>query len=118
MHIIRKEFAFSASHCLDHLPKEHPCFRVHGHNYVVVVELRSSTLNEDGFVEDYRELDLVKNYLDLTLDHQHLNNVLPIKPTAECIAKFLFLLFIKKIPELYAIEVSETPKTNARYERS
>lgn len=118
MHIIRKEFAFSASHCLDHLPKEHPCFRVHGHNYVVVVELRSSTLNEDGFVEDYRKLDLVKNYLDLTLDHQHLNNVLPIKPTAESIAKFLFLLFIKKIPELYAIEVSETPKTNARYERS
>ena len=117
MYSIRKEFAFSASHCLDHLPKEHPCSRIHGHNYVVTVELRSKTLNADGFVRDYRALDPVKHYLDNVLDHRHLNDVLPIRPTAEGMAEFLFDMFLQTIPELYAIEISETPKTNARYEQ-
>lgn len=117
MYIIRKEFAFSASHCLDHLPKEHPCSRVHGHNYVVTVELRSEVLNADGFVKDYRALDPVKKYLDNVLDHRHLNDVLPIKPTAENMAEFLFDMFRPVIIDLYAVEVSETPKTNARYEQ-
>ena len=117
MYIIRKEFAFSASHCLDHLPTEHPCSRVHGHNYVVTVELRSQTLNKSYFVKDYRELDIVKKFVDETLDHRHLNDCLFFPPTAEFLSKYLFECFIDDIPELYAIEVSETPKTNARYER-
>jgi 6-pyruvoyltetrahydropterin/6-carboxytetrahydropterin synthase len=117
MFIIRKEFAFSASHCLGHLPEGHPCSRVHGHNYIVTVELRSAILR-NGFVRDYRELDCVKKFLDENWDHRHLNDVLPnISPTAENMAHILFLEFDIKLTELYAIEVSETPKTNARYER-
>ena len=42
---IRKEFHFSASHRLEHLPPDHQCARLHGHNYVVVVELAAETLN-------------------------------------------------------------------------
>ena len=36
---IRKEFHFSASHQLTHLPDDHQCARLHGHNYIVVIEL-------------------------------------------------------------------------------
>jgi 6-pyruvoyltetrahydropterin/6-carboxytetrahydropterin synthase len=113
---IRKEFAFSASHCLDHLPEEHPCARVHGHNYVVTIELWSSHLNQNGFVKDYRELQSIKDFIDNKLDHRHLNDVLPCMPTAELIASHLFILFRNEYPQLMAIEVSETPKTSARYE--
>jgi 6-pyruvoyltetrahydropterin/6-carboxytetrahydropterin synthase len=117
MYIIRKEFAFSASHCLDHLPDTHPCSRIHGHNYVVTVELRSKTLNENFFVKDYRKLDPIKYYLDDNFDHRHLNDILIIQPTAELLAEHLFVIFRQSIPELFAIEVSETPKTSARYEQ-
>ena len=116
-YIIRKEFAFSASHCLEHLPEGHPCKRVHGHNYVVTVELRADRLNENDFVLDYRELDVVKNYLDLNFDHRHLNSVFGVGLTAENMTKLLFDKFCDVVPNLYAVEVSETPKTNARYER-
>lgn len=115
MHVIRKEFNFSASHQLHGLPVEHPCSRLHGHNYVVTVELSSITLNETGFVKDYRELDLIKKWIDNVLDHQHLNEVFNMNPTAENMAKFIFNLFRKQIPQLTAVEVSETPKTTARY---
>ena len=119
MYTITKEFAFCASHQLTHLPKTHPCSRVHGHNYLIKVELKSKTLNEDYFIRDYRELEGVKIYIDDVLDHQHLNAVLPfIEPTAELIAKHLYETFKPMLPELSAVEVSETPKTNARYDES
>ena len=38
MYIISKEYHFSASHQLHDLPEDHPCHRLHGHNYVVEVD--------------------------------------------------------------------------------
>lgn len=116
MYKISKQFAFSASHILNGLPQDHPCARLHGHNYVVTVHLRSEKLNEVGFIRDYRELKSAKEYIDNNLDHRHLNDIFPFNPTAENIAKALFDRFKQDIPELYAVEVSETPKTTAIYE--
>ena len=116
MYKISKQFSFSASHILEGLSPEHPCSRLHGHNYVVTVHLRSIKLDEKGFVKDYRELDNVKKYIDEKFDHRHLNDILPFNPTAENLAKYLFDIFKQDMPELYAIEVSETPKTTAIYE--
>lgn len=116
MYKISKQFSFSASHILDGLAPDHPCSRLHGHNYVVTVHLRSAELNSVGFVKDYRALDSVKDYIDNTLDHRHLNDIFSFNPTAESMAKYLYDFFKKEIPELYAVEVSETPKTSAIYE--
>lgn len=40
---ITKEFHFSASHQLCRLPVDHQCARLHGHNYIVVVELAAAS---------------------------------------------------------------------------
>lgn len=53
MHIIGIEYQFEAGHYLTGLPDTHKCTRPHGHNYVVIVEFRSETLDEVGFVIDY-----------------------------------------------------------------
>ena len=116
MYTIRKEFHFSSSHQLKGLPPEHPCSHLHGHNYVVIMELRSKHLNNVGFVRDYRALQPVKDFLDDTWDHRHLNDLMECNPTAENMAFILYTAFKSKIPELQAVEVMETPKTCARYE--
>lgn len=114
---ITKEFHFSASHQLAELPAEHPCTRLHGHNYVVKVELSSLTLNKTGFVVDYRELDIIKRWIDDNLDHKHLNDFFgDINPSAENMAVFLFHKFNGLVKFITAVEISETPKTNCRYE--
>lgn len=118
MYTIRKEFAFSASHSLDYLPADHPCSRIHGHNYIVTVELRAYKVDDVGMVMDYRRLEPVKKFIDSALDHRHLNDFLPFNPTAENLAVYIYELFKESIPSLYAVEVSETPKTNARYEQN
>ena len=116
MYIITKEFHFSASHTVEKLEDTHPCSRIHGHNYIVKVELKSELLNKSDMVRDYRLLYPIKEYIDYRLDHRHLNDILPMNPTAENMCKYFYDTFKQMVPEISAIEISETPKTNARYE--
>ena len=116
MYTISKEYHFSASHQLLDLPEDHPCHRLHGHNYVVEVELQSETLNQYGFVRDYRELDELKTYIDEKLDHRHLNDVLgDDNVTAENLAKYLYDWCKFRWSEVSAVRVNETPKSRAEY---
>jgi len=117
MFTISKEFSFDASHILQGMPKGHKCGRLHGHTYTVIVELKSEGLSQEGFVQDYNDLDPIKQFIDLYLDHQHLNDVMrKVNPTAENIAMYLYTIFRADFPLLHAISVKETPKTIARYE--
>jgi 6-pyruvoyltetrahydropterin/6-carboxytetrahydropterin synthase len=86
---ITKEFHFSASHQLVSLPPDHQCARLHGHNYVVEVELTAD---------------------------DHLNDVLGHgRVTAECLAKHFFDWCRTSLPDVSAVRVSETAKTWAEY---
>jgi len=130
---ISKQFAFSASHILLGLPSDHQCGRLHGHNYTVEIELESETLNESGFVIDYGDLSLVKDWIDSTLDHRHLNDVVgpEVSPTSEFVAKWIHeetvqILEAKSLLDrgdvtqvppvsVSAVRVYETPKTCAEF---
>jgi len=113
---ITKEFHFSASHQLTELPADHQCARLHGHNYIVEVELSAADLNEHGFVRDYHELAPLKRYIDDELDHRHLNDVLGHNwVTAEFLARHLYEWCQARWQEVTAVRVSETPKTWAEY---
>lgn len=116
MFTISKVFECCSSHVLTGLAKEHPCSRLHGHNYSIKVILESETLNEVGFIVDYRALDYIKKWVDETMDHKHLNDVFDFNPTAENMANHIYQIFKLSLPQLKAVEVSETPKTNARFE--
>lgn len=113
---ISKEFHFSASHQLLGLEPEHPCSRLHGHNYIVKVELEGP-VDQVGFVVDYNVLRGFGHWLDTQLDHRHLNDVFTDNPTAEHLARELIGQLRKVLAPLHlrllnvGIAVSETPKT-------
>lgn len=120
MYTITKEFHFSASHQLTHLPPEHQCARLHGHNYIVEVELCAPELDADGFVLDYGALKEFQRQIDTTLDHRHLNEVLGSAEatTAEALAQRLCRTVEEHVPahvHVAAVRVRETPKTCAEY---
>lgn len=115
MYTISKEFHFSASHQLTHLPDDHQCARLHGHNYIVVIELASDHLNDDGFVRDYGQLKPLKAYLDDNFDHRHLNDVMNVASTAENLARHLYDWCVARWPETTSVKVSETSKTWAEF---
>lgn len=116
MYRIEKRFTFSASHTIGGLADDHPCARLHGHNYEVAVVLESDALDSRGFVRDYRDLSALKDFLDARFDHRHLNDVLGHdRTTAEEIAAFLYAWCKQRWPEVAAVRVSETPRTWAEY---
>ena len=116
MYRVSKRFGFSASHVLHGLGADHPCSRMHGHNYEVEVMAESDGLDDRGFVVDFRELDPVKRWIDDTLDHRHLNDVMEGQPSAEAIAKLVFEWCEQELPfDVAAVRVWETPRAYAEY---
>ena len=118
MYRISKQFHFSAAHRLDLLPDDHPCSRLHGHNYIVEAVRESEELDQRGFVVDYNELEPIRTFIDENLDHLNLNDVLPGATPAENIARFLYEKFKPVFPALVKMRVSESPRTWAEYEES
>ena len=118
MYRITKEFHFSASHQLTGLEDNHPCSRLHGHNYVVELTLAKQHLNDVGFVVDYRRLERFKRFIDDELDHRHLNDVVLFNPTSERLAKWLYDKAVQLLEHgalIESVTVKETEKTSATY---
>ena len=87
---IAKKFSASCSHQLRGVGSNHPCGRVHGHNYVFTLHLADNEVDEKGMVLDYRELDMFKRWVKDSVDHRHLNNIMDDNPTAENIARWIY----------------------------
>ena len=108
---IGKQYAFSAAHQLPCVPDGHPCKRLHGHNYVVELEVRGEIAPKDGFCNnlDFMEVDKHMRPIIEKLDHHFLNEIPGLEnPTAELIAAWILDQYPVKY--LYSVTVWETPK--------
>lgn len=115
MFTIAKQFTFDAAHLLPDHPGK--CRTLHGHTYRVEIIIRRDRLNKQGMVMDYADLAPFKEYVNNTLDHKYLNDVIEL-PTAENLAYHLFCkAFDLWGPMVAKVRVSETPNTWAEYER-
>ena len=87
---IGKRFEFCAGHHLPH--HEGKCRGVHGHNYMLEVEIEGNMLNggsSSGMIMDYSDLkDCVNGVVIEELDHKDLNTIIP-NPTAEKIVSWI-----------------------------
>lgn len=83
---------------------------VHGHNWRITVYCASETLDEDGLVVDFCEIE---RRVAGVLDHSDLNEVLPCNPSTENLARWIF----DRVPKCYKVDVEESSDAAASYER-
>jgi 6-pyruvoyltetrahydropterin/6-carboxytetrahydropterin synthase len=88
----------------------------HGHNYIIEVHLRSKTLNNGMVVNFTKVKEVFNKEVNDLFDHQFLNNVMEGLPAAENMAKEIFHLMVRKIPQVYKIGIWETSTSYAEYE--
>ena len=70
---------------------------------------------DEGMVLDFAQLKLAWGKLHAQLDHQNLNDVLPVSPTtAENIALYLLEQLRAVVPQVNSVTVWETPDCWAR----
>ena len=112
---------FDAAHYLPDYDGD--CARLHGHSWKIDAEVQFDKIQPDGMGIDFKELkDIIKPSLP---DHEDLNKYFDFVPTAENIAKFLYIeiafrlsvyytLINEKI-SLVSVTVWESDTTGAKY---
>ena len=100
----------AGSHKLN-LDYESKCQNLHGHNWIVTVHLKGESLNHNGMLMDFPH---IKKQIHDVLDHQHINDIVEVNPTAENMSKWI----CDKLGEMcYKVEVQESEGNIATYER-
>lgn len=109
MYTVIKRMEISAAHSLS-LSYPSKCEQLHGHNWIITVYCRSRELNADGMVIDFSH---IKQIVMDQLDHKNINDIVPLNPTAENMAKWI----CDQIPECFKVEVQESEGNTAIYEK-
>jgi 6-pyruvoyltetrahydropterin/6-carboxytetrahydropterin synthase len=105
-----KEFTFEAAHRLPHVAPDHKCARLHGHSYRVTIRVAGEVEPASGMVMDFADIKAAfKPIRDEYLDHYYLNDIEGLEnPTSENLARWIWEKLKPRLPQLSAIQVSET----------
>lgn len=110
MYRVKKRIEIAGAHRLD-LPYESPCSRLHGHNWIIEIFMQAEELDESGMVMDFAK---IKAEIKNALDHQYINEVVQMNPTAENIARWICERLGEKC---WKVTVQESEGNTAEYER-
>ena len=113
---LKQHFQIESARFLPHLPAEHPCSRMHGHSFKIILTLVGDLDPKIGWVIDYNEIQAKMSPLLSLIDHRVLNDVEGLSnPTSELLAKWLFDRASVALPQLKRVSVAETPATECSY---
>lgn len=113
---LKTQFRIESARFLPHLPKDHPCAKIHGHSFLILFKLIGVRQEPVGWVRDYHEIDLLaKKHLSV-LDHALLNEISGLEnPTSENLSVWIYDKMKPHLPELRQVTVCETPTTECSY---
>ncbi len=109
---------FSAAHSIFFAGAQEP---LHGHDWSVVVEITSDSLDGDGLVCDFHELESNLERIVAPFRNGNLNEIAPfndVNPTAEHVARHIAECMIPTLPggvSLSFVRIGEAPGCEATY---
>lgn len=113
---LKQHFQIESARYLPLLEKNHPCSRMHGHSFKIVLTLVGDLLPHAGWVMDYNEIQTAMKPLLSQLDHRVLNEIPGLEnPTSELLAKWIYDHARKELPPLVRVTIAETPATECSY---
>lgn len=111
-----KQFTFESAHRLPKVPKDHKCFRLHGHSFRVEVVVEGEINPESGWLIDYDDIRKAFEPLRLQLDHYYLNEIEGLEnPTSEHLAQWIWTRLKPSLPQLAELVVHETCASRCVY---
>lgn len=113
---LKQHFQIESARFLPHLEATHPCSRMHGHSFKIVLTIKGPLHPQFGWVMDYNDITSVMQPILKEIDHRILNEIVGLEnPTSELLAQWIYNRVIHHIPLLTEVSVSETPTTEAIY---
>lgn len=113
---LKQHFQIESARFLPHLPPTHPCSRMHGHSFKIILTLVGPLDPKIGWVIDYNDIQTAMKPLLEKIDHRVLNEVPGLEnPTSELLAKWIYDQGRQILPILTRVTVAETPATECSY---
>ena len=118
MYLVRIERTFSAAHALELRGTREP---VHGHDWRVCATVAGATLDRDGLLVDFHELERSLGEIVGRFHNRHLIEVAPfdrVNPSAELVAHHVATSLQATLPEGLRVEsvaIGEAPGCTAVY---
>lgn len=114
---VRRRATFSAAHRLPRVPEGHPCGRLHGHDFVITLEVEAELPPAAPIAIDYQRLAEAWEPLGRQLEGRLLNELPGLdNPTSEVLARWLWDRLRPELPELTAVIVAETCTAGCRWD--
>ena len=114
---IFKEFTFEAAHRLPNVPKDHKCWRLHGHSFRVEVHVRGPIAEASGWVIDFADIKAAFRPIEEQLDHHYLNEVDGLSnPTSEHLARWIWRRLRPNLRQVSKVVVRETCTSGCIYQ--
>ena len=112
-----KVFKIDAAHSLPHVPEGHPCARLHGHTFRIVVYVEGPLQPGKDWVMDFADIVGTFRPVEQMLDHKCLNEIEGLEnPTSENLARWIWQRLQPALPGLCRIVVEESPESGCIYE--
>jgi 6-pyruvoyltetrahydropterin/6-carboxytetrahydropterin synthase len=114
-HVWRR-FRFESAHYLPNVPAGHPCGRLHGHGFEVILHADQALAGRDMGV-DFDQLDRLWAPFQTELHHACLNDIPGLEnPTSEQLAHWLWQRLKPVLPALSWVTVYETATAGCHYD--
>ncbi len=113
---IYKQFRIEAAHRLPNVPAGHKCARLHGHSFVIELQVTGEPDAHSGWVMDFSQIKAAFQPLYDVLDHNCLNEIDGLaNPTSEQLAIWIWNRLKPTLQQLSQVEVQETCTSGCRY---
>ena len=114
---IYRTYTIHSARFIPTLDTDHPCSKMHGHTFKIIIELDGSIDKNTGFLMDFYDLDLIVNdKIIQKIDHKVLNDINGLEnPSSEHLSIWIWNKLIDSIPILSQITVSEDHGTGIKY---
>jgi len=112
-HIWRR-YRFEAAHQLPNVPDGHPCGRMHGHGFEVILHANQNVANDMGI--EFESIDRYWQPLQQQLDYNCLNDINGLEnPTSEVLAHWIWQQLKPDFKHLSWVTVYETHTSGCHY---
>ena len=109
-------FRFEAAHHLPNVPIDHPCGRLHGHGFEVILHA-DQTLADDDMGMDFDRLAALWAPLQAELHYACLNDIAGLEnPTSERLSHWIWQRLKPELPVLSWVTVYETATAGCHYD--
>lgn len=111
-----RRFRFEAAHRLPRVPPDHPCGRMHGHGFEVILHVAEDLAGAD-MGTDFDRIGQLWQPLHAQLDHGCLNDIEGLdNPTSEMLACWIWRQLHPVLPALSWVTVYETVTAGCHYD--